>query len=753
LFDPRLDTGSSSFDLLTKGKILVVTTDPKRPFVAYDDNSWDLKKEEGAASILKHMGFNGGQPVMLSYGDADVLHDILFRYSHKPPDSLELASRFESLRMKIETVLLLSGASTEPASVVKSEESFAAPTVEVLPQPPPLAEQLEDPAPPSPPAAPDLIESSSKETETVKASEPEARKPLPPPPSPPIEDPPPPPEITALQTPPPPETVAAAKELEQLNAEIQRLSMIKAQMERQKDQIQTMLQVERQALEEREVLVTAQAATLQSRQRETEDRRREILEKEADLERLQRRLDLTEFLAGIPGLERQDVNQIRASFPDLESIKSSSIEEVMALSRLEETKARAIYAALNPNWVEEDLLQRAQALLETGDLHGVLGCYEAMLRKNPDNEVMWFNKAEVLSMLGDREGALQAYSRVLELNENNCLAWREKADILFEISRLEEGIRALRHLMELDREQAEVVMARADELVSKKKEPDAVLLYNAILEIDPSNVKAYMGLGDCLVALGDMDMADKMYTRALGRDPQNPKALYRKGSMLNRRGRWGAGLQLFNRAIALEWNYAAPWVGKGDILLKQGKHPDALDCFNKAIGFDGNRVEAWAGKARTHFVRGESAEAEKARQNALNIDSKCDATLEMERTFERGSEEPVDTRKVLIREDSTEFVGKAVRDSKAMDEAQIARRLADMAMDREEHEDALKGYEEAIKMDPGGVDAWCGRGLALRKLGRMQEAWDAYDHAMKLDPSREDAKRGREACKREEGQK
>jgi len=753
LFDPKVDRGTSVVELLGKGGRLMATLDPKKPLLAFDEPPLDWKSEAAAEFILKHMGFNGGAPDKLTLGDAELLHDILFHFSQRPLNPGKLESRLQALKKRLAEIPYLPQveanlkSQTPPvfAQAVAPAVSITQPVIErleeargviELPSPPP---DEPEPLPPEPPDAP----------------EPEI-PPLEPPPPPPPTHMPPGPGEQRPQTPPVPEIVTAAAELEQLQAEIQRLSMLKAQMGRQRDEIQNVLQVERSALEEREVLVTAQATTLQSRARELTEKEKDLSSREAETARQRRRLDLTEFLMSVPELERKDLQVLRANYQDLESLKSATLDDLMAVGELGEAKSRELYAALHPSWSDEDedLATRAQALLEVGDYHGALQCYDFMLRKSPESENLWFNKAEVLGMINDREGALQAYSRVLEINKNNAIAWREKADLLFEASRIEEGIRALRSLIEVDRGKVDIVLAKAEKVAAQGMERDAVLLYNAILEADPGNVKAHLGLGDCLVKLGDCNMADKMYTRALGRDPQNPRALHRKGLILNRRGRWGAALQLFNRAIALDWNYADPWIGKGELLLKQGKPSEALDCYQKAIEFGPERADAWAGKALVHLAREETEQANAAMAKAEELEPESESLKEIKKVVERGARKGGhEPRRVIIREDSDEILKAVLKDSKGISESQILRRLADMALDAGDLEEALKSYSEALATDENDADAWCGKGLVLRKMGRFEEAAEAYDRALRIDPNREDAKHGREACAKEEAAK
>lgn len=209
-------------------------------------------------------------------------------------------------------------------------------------------------------------------------------------------------------------------------------------------------------------------------------------------------------------------------------------------------------------------------------------------------------------------------------------------------------------------------------------------------------------------------------------------------------------MQLFNRSIALDWNYVEPWVGKGDILLKQGKASEALACFDKALDFNPKHAGAWAGKAQAHMARKEIEKAERAKSKALEYSPDKEEEKVAEELLESlASDVGLKTRTIPANEASVEILKHVIKSSKAISESQVMRRIADISLDRGDNEKALESYNNALDMDPGDIDAWCGKGLALRKLGRFPEAWAAYDQALKLDPTREDAKHGRDACSTE----
>jgi len=60
------------------------------------------------------------------------------------------------------------------------------------------------------------------------------------------------------------------------------------------------------------------------------------------------------------------------------------------------------------------------------------------------------------------------------------------------------------------------------------------------------------------------------------------------------------------------------------------------------------------------------------------------------------------------------------------------------------YEDAVKAYEEAIKIDPQNADFWAGKGLAFQYLEAYPEAIAAFQKALELNPNHAQAKQNLE---------
>ncbi|KYC46039.1 MAG: Tetratricopeptide repeat protein [Candidatus Methanofastidiosum methylothiophilum] len=109
----------------------------------------------------------------------------------------------------------------------------------------------------------------------------------------------------------------------------------------------------------------------------------------------------------------------------------------------------------------------------------------------------------------------------------------------------------------------------------------------------------------------------------------------------------------------------------GDKFLNQEKYQDAITCYEKAIKLGKNNDLAWYGKAKALLKQGENSEN-------VTLCVKCQLCPVLSEAF---------------------------------------------------YEDAIKCYDNAIRINPKFKDAWQGKGMALEKLGRSEDARKCFENS------------------------
>ena len=55
-------------------------------------------------------------------------------------------------------------------------------------------------------------------------------------------------------------------------------------------------------------------------------------------------------------------------------------------------------------------------------------------------------------------------------------------------------------------------------------------------------------------------------------------------------------------------------------------------------------------------------------------------------------------------------------------------------LDKGNYNDALSFFDQALSLDPTNPDFWNLKGMALRSLGRYDEATDCYNKSLEIEP-------------------
>lgn len=69
-----------------------------------------------------------------------------------------------------------------------------------------------------------------------------------------------------------------------------------------------------------------------------------------------------------------------------------------------------------------------------------------------------------------------------------------------------------------------------------------------------------------------------------------------------------------------------------------------------------------------------------------------------------------------------------------MGQAEDLVRRGDRMMDELQFGPALALFEQALLLDQGDPDLWNRKGVALRGMGRYQEAAECFNRALEIDP-------------------
>ena len=244
-----------------------------------------------------------------------------------------------------------------------------------------------------------------------------------------------------------------------------------------------------------------------------------------------------------------------------------------------------------------------------------------------------------------------------------------------------------------------------------------------LAEENPDMAAAWVLLGDAEGLLGAPDAAIAGYEKAAALEPQNPAlrskiaaAWIKKGDLVRARaileeiegrpavvesadfqgtmsglghallaaGQTDQGLDVFRKATVLSPKSPAVWLNLGGAYFALGDNTSALENFDKAVALDPRFALGWSNIGQVHLARLVAGDAAASAEAAL---ANFDKAIALEPKL------------------AVAWNGRA---SVHLTQGRAA--------------EAIREYEQALRLDPGLLDAYINISLALSGLGRNAEA-------------------------------
>ncbi|MDE0302834.1 MAG: tetratricopeptide repeat protein [Gammaproteobacteria bacterium] len=255
---------------------------------------------------------------------------------------------------------------------------------------------------------------------------------------------------------------------------------------------------------------------------------------------------------------------------------------------------------------------------------------------------------------------------------------------------------------------------------------EALKAARAAVEQRPDFADAYGNLGLALKHFSRLDEAESVLRRGLRADPKSKTVLLNLGEVVRQQGRHEESLQWYDAILRRDRQYARAYAGKGDALFVLQRYDESIESLKKALTLTPDMPQA----PLMHVLIGEAAqklerfeEAEHQYQSALRIEPglfRAHAGL-AGLLIDRGRSSEADRHLQSVLE---RYPG----------DADGLQAIAEMFRKRGQHEKALEWYGAVFEADRNHTQAYAGKGDALFRLARYEEAIRFLERAVALDP-------------------
>ncbi len=434
----------------------------------------------------------------------------------------------------------------------------------------------------------------------------------------------------------------------------------------------------------------------------------------------------------------------------------------MNLEKLDMAK-KSLEKAMDLKPEDAEVMKMMGALhLKEGVLHDALPFFEKVTLLEPDYLEGWLFRGLALSDLGRNEEAQASYSRVLELEPDNAAALENLGIMLGNTGQHEDALAHFDKLTHVKPDYVEGWLLKASAQKNLDRKEEAQASYAKVLKLEPGNMEALVNLGIMHCNRDLHEDALEHLDRLTQVKPGYSEGWRLKGVALNNLGRNDEAQASYGRALELDPDNAAALEDLGVMLGNKGHHEDAFAHFDKLTHVIPDYAKGWLLKALAQKKLDRTDEAQVSYARVLELAPENAEALENLGIIfiDRGLYEDAIAHFEKLTQVKPHYskgwrlmafaqieLGK-IKDAQILctkalevdpENTVIMATLGALLGDSGRHEEALFYFEKLTMLKPDDARGWFLKALALRNLGKIDEAQASCAKSLELEPTNTDS--------------
>ena len=400
---------------------------------------------------------------------------------------------------------------------------------------------------------------------------------------------------------------------------------------------------------------------------------------------------VSELQLGLSGEDRQEFTEVNAQIPSVPSLSAVGQGALRLPTTTLTQLESAVQLDADSSWVQSEY---ARALALASDNEAAL---EASLRATelaPNDAEAWAVRGIVLQASGEREGAENAFDTALMLNPAHAYALVGKGTLTGDAALLQAASEAYPRMVD-----AYVALA---ELQSQSNPQQALQTLRRGAAAVPESVTLHRNLLNSALTLGDgAGAVSYLRNEVLARQTNPSPALYGLAAMLPD-AQGAEALGIVQEGLGRYPSNPVLARAEAELLERQGNRAGAVASLSAALAANPSSIEVANDLA---LLQAKEGDLEAARSTLTSV---------------TGQNETVQFN------------------------------LGQLYLQSGQAEAALEALEPLAQTRPDDAEVQALYGIALARLGRIDEARAALDTAITLDPAQENALRARALLSQEQ---
>lgn len=296
--------------------------------------------------------------------------------------------------------------------------------------------------------------------------------------------------------------------------------------------------------------------------------------------------------------------------------------------------------------------------------------------------------------------------------------------VLYRKGQADEGVKSIRRAIQLTRD-APSYYSNLGEIERQRGNLDAAeTALNRAVGLDPTSAQAFNNLGIVYYDKRDFEKASESYRKSLAINPNYAEAHNNLANVLRAQGKFDEAVNEYELAIESRENYPEAYNNMGTVFRDSQKFEEAELSYRRAITLKGDYLEALNNLGALLVQQDRYEEGLRVLADTLKLHPGDAKTLvNIARTHLRRGAYIMAERAANMALES---------DPESIDALCIA---GQAAHDLDKYDASLDFFERALDIESNNIEVLNHYGIALKSVGRLEDARNAFLKALELVPT------------------
>lgn len=342
----------------------------------------------------------------------------------------------------------------------------------------------------------------------------------------------------------------------------------------------------------------------------------------------------------------------------------------------------------------------------------------------------YLTQGSVLSGQGKYEESLRYYDKAEKEDPMNIEVYISKGIACANLDRLEDAKAQFEKALKVNRKSGLAYFHLGSIELLRGEIAAGIENYNKAIANGYDDAQLYYSMGLMYEEQGEPDMALRNYSKAIQRDALRPDIRIRKARLLIEMDHIPEALQILDETILTNPDVFEGYHIKFTLLMQMNQLDEAEKLLNTALGLFPQDYGFALDKVSLRIKQGsvdEALEILAKLENADDADDNLRRRVFMERAQIQADREDIDGAISALEQ------AKALSEKNGAFDAEVVFLLASCHLSQEKYEELLKDARQLLEKADDGYNKETARyfePLALKKLGRMDEAMPKYKDAI-----------------------